>query len=273
MPERLTDDQLERELIELGKRLDIPAQPQVTAAVRHRIESQIAAGRPVPTRTGPPGPGQQPRAWWRNSRVLQAAAAVLLVFVALLALSPQVRAAVRDVLQFAGIEIHEESAPVRPTPIGRPALPGERIVTLVEAEAHADFTVRVPAELGAPDEVRVADGEPPRVVSLIYGAGPGRPAADSSGIAIRIDQFAGSISPVYEKYGAQVEKVQIDGSLGIWVPRPHTLMYIDRSGSFRDEAARMSAQTLIWQVGTTTLRMEGDFTKDEAIRFARSTLP
>ncbi|HEY8114132.1 MAG TPA: hypothetical protein VII16_14965, partial [Actinomycetes bacterium] len=264
MPERLTDDQLERELVELGKRLDIPAPPQMAAAVQQRIASQIEAGGTPPIPSGRPGPGQ-PRAWWRNPRFLQAAAAVLLVFAALLASSPQVRAAVRDVLRFAGIEIHEESAPVRPTPTGHPALPGERIVTLAEAQAQADFAIPVPADLGAPDEVRVADGEPPRVVSLIYRAGPGRPAADSSGIAIRIDEFAGSVSPVYGKYGAEVERTPIDGSLGIWVPRPHTLLYIDRSGSFREEAARMSAQTLIWQVGVTTLRMEGDFTKDEAI--------
>jgi hypothetical protein len=272
VPERLTDDQLERELVELGKRLDLPAPPQVVAAVRQRIVSQIEAGGPAALPSGRRGPGQAP-AWWRNPRLLQAAAAVLLVFAALLALSPQVRAAVRDVLRFAGIEIHEESAPVRPTPTGRPALPGERIVTLAEAQAQADFAIRVPTELGAPDEVRVADGEPPRVVSLIYGAGPGRPAADSSGVAIRIDEFAGSLSPVYEKYGAEVEKAPIDGSLGIWVSRPHTLVYVDRSGSYREEAARMSAQTLIWQVGTTTLRMEGDFTKQEAVGIARSSLP
>jgi hypothetical protein len=272
VPERLTGDQLERELVELGKRLDIPAPPQLAAAVRQRIASQIEAGGTRPIRSGRPGPGQ-PRAWWRNPRLLQAAAAVLLVFAALLALSPQVRAAVRDVLRFAGIEIHEESAPVRPTPTGHPALPGERIVTLAEAQAQADFAIRVPAELGTPDEVRVADGEPPRVVSLIYRAGPGRPAADSSGIAIRIDEFAGTLSPVYEKYGAEVVRTPIDSSPGIWVPRPHVLLYIDRSSSFREEAARMSAQTLIWQVGATTLRMEGDFTKDEAIGIARSTLP
>jgi hypothetical protein len=272
VPERLTDDQLERELVELGRRLDVPAPPEVVTTVRQRIASQLEAGGPRPAPSGRRGPGQQ-RAWWRNPRLLQAAAAVLLVFAALLALSPQVRAAVRDVLRFAGIEIHEESAPVRPTPTGHPALPGERIVTLAEAQAQADFAIRVPAELGAPDEVRVADGEPPRVVSLIYRAGPGRPSADSSGVAIRIDEFAGSLSPVYEKYGVEVERVPIDGALGIWVPRPHTLVYVDRSGSFREQAARMSAQTLIWQVGTTTLRMEGDFTKEEAIRIARSTIP
>jgi len=271
VPERLTDDQLERELVELGRRLDVPAPPQVATAVRRRIESQTEAGGPLPIPTGRPGPSQS-RAWWLSPRLLQSAAALLLIFVALFALSPQVRAAVRDVLQFAGIELHEESAPVRPSPTSLPSLPGERTVTLAEAQAQADFTIRVPAELGTPDEVRVADGEPPRVVSLIYHAGPGRPAADSSGVAIRIDEFAGSVTPVYEKYGVQVEKVLIDGSLGIWVPRPHTLMYIDRSGTFRQEAARMSAQTLIWQVGATTLRMEGDFSKEEAIGIARSTL-
>jgi hypothetical protein len=264
------DDPLERDLVELGRHLDVPPAPDVVDAVRQRIaagadarESAARARRQE----------REPYHWWHRSRLLQAAAAVLLVFAALIALSPQVRAAVGDFLRFAGIDIHRESSPIKPSPGALPTLPGERVATLAEAREHADFDIRVPAALGPPDEVRLADGDPPRVVTLIYRAAAGRPVPDPSGVAIRIDEFAGSLSPVYEKYGAQADPVQLDGYLAIWVPAPHTILYLDRSGLIRSEAARLSAQTLIWQVGVTAIRMEGDFTKDEAIAIARSTLP
>jgi hypothetical protein len=263
-------DDLERELLELGRRLSVPPVPDLVYGVKQRIAAQQPPGG---TRPAPP---ERPRTrWWRQPRLVQAAAAIVLIFAALLAASPQVRAAVADVLRFAGIEIHHEPAPVQPQQTGLPTLPGERVVSLDEARGAADFDVRVPAALGTADEVRIADGQPPRVVSLTYRAGAGRPAPDpATGVAIRVDEFAGTLSPIYVKYGAEdVEKLRIEGTLAIWVPHPHPLLYMSRSGEIQEEAARMSAQTLIWQAGTTTIRMEGDFTRTEAIAIARSTLP
>jgi hypothetical protein len=268
VPEHIDD--LERQLAELGRHLAVPPAPDLVYGVKQRIAAEQTDGG-LPARQ----PASTWLPWWRRSRVVQAATALVLVFAVLLLASPQVRAAVADVLRVAGLDIHREPAPMQPKPGQLPTLPGERVVSLDEARKAADFDIQVPAALGPPDEVRLADGEPPRVVTLAYRAAPGRPDPDpATQVAVRIDEFAGTISPIYEKYGAEdAEPLLVGGALAIWVPHPHTLVYVDRSGHIRQEAARMAAQTLIWQVGTTTLRMEGELTKSDAIAIARSTIP
>jgi hypothetical protein len=47
-------------------------------------------------------------------------------------------------------------------------------------------------------------------------------------------------------------------------------MFSDRDGVFHDSRARLAANTLVWQDGDVTLRLEGDLTKEEALRIARS---
>ena len=98
-----------------------------------------------------------------------------------------------------------------------------------------------------------------QVVSLLY---PGR----------RLDQFAGDFVPAMAKFAhaQDIERVSVNGQEGLWIPRPHEVMYIDHNGLWQHESARMSGKTLIWQENGITLRLEGDFTKDEAIRIASS---
>ena len=67
----------------------------------------------------------------------------------------------------------------------------------------------------------------------------------------------------------QVERVKI-GDAGAWFQGPHVVMFQDRDGRFRESHARLARNTLVWQVGDVTLRLEGGFTKDEALRIART---
>lgn len=261
MAEREWDDPLEAELYELGRHLEVPpapAAPQLAATVRARLEAGAAAagGAPAGDRTGRP---------W-SQLWLRAASVLAIVLAGLLVVSPQVRAAVGDLLRFAGIEIHVgDESPVQPRSRYVP-LPGERVTDLETARDLADFQVLVPAELGEPDAVVVADGEVPRVVALLYHDPPGARVP-----AIRIDEFRGSITPVFRKYLDQAaEPIAIGQYLAFWIDRPHPVLYVDREGEFREERARLSGQTLIVEVGGTTVRIEGDFDKERAIELARS---
>lgn len=244
---------LEVALRDLGARLEVPAPPdpaELTAAVRARLAEPPRRTRSV---FGAP--------------VLLRVAAVLVLAVltlsVLMIVSPPVRAGVLNLLRFAGIEFSTDSAPA-PLPSTPAPLPGERTVDLPTAQQLSRFPVITPGVLGEPDRVVLIDGQPPRVVSLLYRGG-----------AVRLDEFDGHIDvALYKKIvsGEGIEWVQVldRGAPGIWVDRPHEVIYVDRDGNYHHESARLSAKTLIWQVGDVTLRLEGDFTLDEALAIARS---
>jgi hypothetical protein len=121
--------------------------------------------------------------------------------------------------------------------------------------------VAVPSALGAPEEVRLIDGTPPRVVSLLYRGG-----------TVRLDEFDGVADlALFKKLGTQdFEYLQVGGANAVWVPSPHPLYYLDRDGKVHTESARLSAKTLIWQRGDVTLRLEGDLTQEQAVQIANS---
>jgi len=255
------------ELRELGRWLDVPAAPDVRAAVRTRL---AAAPGPARLRLGPD---------W-SDRTTRAAAALLafaLLLAGTLAVSPRARAAVVELFTFGAVRVNTGAPPVPAdtgTPTGRfgGPLPGTAETTLAGARAAAPFPVVAPAALGAPDQVLVQLGDRPGLVALRYGPGPGRPAAGAAGVAVELDQFAGTVVPYIDKYlrGSAAEQVRVGTAPGYWLEEPHDLFYVDPLGRQRHEGSRLAAQTLLWQRGGVTLRLEGDLTLAEALAIARS---
>jgi hypothetical protein len=227
----MTEDQLEAALRDLGARIDVPEPPDVTAAVRARLSAE-------------------PRPLIVRRPILAAALAILAAFALAFAVSPEVRAGVEYILKFAGIEFRDDPPP---EPLPTPVVPGERTVSLEEARKIASFEIKVPGKLGTPKEVRVTD----RVVTLVY---------DNA----RVDEIDGRFGIAMGKFahGDDIERLQIDGSEALWIPRPHEVLYVDRDGNWQSESARLSGSTLIWQDGRLTMRLEGTFTRDEAVAIA-----
>lgn len=243
----MTDHIVEARLRELGSRLDVPASPdgaRTALAVLSRLDEPTPRPAPRPARV------QRPR-------LVAAAVALLVALAVAITVSPTVRAAVLDFLRIGGVELRYEPPPVTPT--SDPALPGERDATLAQARAEAAFDIRVPERLGQPESVRLADGTPPRVVTLHY---PG----------VRVDEFDGTLHPFFEKFTSAEDVVPtvVDGVDGVWVLRPHVVIYLDRDGVEREQSARLAAHTLIWETGGVTYRIEGDLTRTQAITIAES---
>ncbi|MDM4780918.1 MULTISPECIES: hypothetical protein [unclassified Micromonospora] len=142
-------DDLERELRELTGWLEPARTPDVTARVRARLDTPA------------------PRRRWRY--VLAAALA----------------GAVTGLLRFSGIVM--DTAPA-PPPTGTPSpLPAQHQVALAEAQRQVRFPIRVPARLGVPERVLVADPDGAgahRVVSLLHRGG-----------TVRLDAFDGWPGP------------------------------------------------------------------------------
>jgi hypothetical protein len=265
---------LEAALADLATALDFPATPDLAAAVGARLE-QAPARAPSPAR-----PGRRLRwpAGWRRLAAV-GLAAVLLAAVVLVA-SPGTREAVARRLGLRGIGVQIGGPPpatVTTTPGARLDLGlGDR-VTLDEARRRVGFPVVVPSAPGfeQPDAVFVDQAAlPGGRVDLVYRARPGLPASQFTDAGLLVTQFQGRPTPEFLKKVAvmgMVEEVTVGGEPGYWFSgEPHFFTYVDAAGEFREEQTRLAGNTLIWQRGDLTLRLEGELPKDEAIRIAES---
>jgi hypothetical protein len=180
---------------------------------------------------------------------------VVLVVIAITAATPQGRAAVVQILRYAGIELRvgdPAPAPTTATPI-----PGEQTVTLAEARKLAKFPISTPAELGPPKSVTLSDHA--RVVSLHW---PGA----------RLDQYDGRLSLVFRKELGPPwpEEISVGTTPGWWIPAHHGLTYLP-SESGTPIPLRLAGPTLAWHDGPVGLRLEGITNLTSAVRIAAST--
>ena len=246
MPDDLDD--LAGELRALAAHLDVPEPADQRAAVRARLT------RPAPAR--PARPRLRSRRW-----ILAGVAALVAVVAGVSPARAAVVDAVGGLLRIAGIEIRQEPAP-GVLPAQPSALPSTRTESLDAARRVALFPVRVPAALGAPEQVQLGDPDPagaPRVVTLTYRGG-----------AVRLDQFDGGIGPYFFKSAPGGQWTEIGTDQGVWLSEPHPLTYVGRDGVERTETARLAGPTLIWTDGQVTYRLEGLTEMEEARTIALS---
>jgi hypothetical protein len=243
--------ELEHALVQLGRQLDVPPAPDLVPAVRARL-----AGLPAP------------RAWAGRRRGLAIALAVLAVAIGAVMAVPGTRAAILEFFHLRGVTIQrvEELPTVPLQPDFNKLFLGEK-VTLAEAEDRAEFKVVVPEALGEPDAVYFQEDSPPGgMVSLVYGT-PEQPRALFTEFRATVDDV------VFKKVaaGTHIASVRIDGRPGFFLSgNPHEFSYLDRSGQYRQEIVRLAGNTLLWERGPLTLRLEADINREEAVEIARS---
>jgi hypothetical protein len=262
---------LDRALADLGASLQFPPAPDLAAAVTARIEQ------------GPAGALARRRWWpglagWR--RLAVAGLAVLLLAAAVLVASPGTREAVARRLGLRGVGV-QIGGPPPPTVTTAPGTRldlglGER-VTLEEARRRVGFPVLVPGAAGfaRPDAVFVNQTVPAGGrVDLVYRARPGLPASSFTDAGLLITQFQGQVEPAFLKKvtgAGMVQSVAVGGEPGYFFSgEPHFFSYRDSSGQFREEQTRLAGNTLIWQRGDLTLRLEGNLPMKEALAIAES---
>lgn len=262
---------LDRALTDLAASLEFPPTPDLAAAVSARLDQ-------APARTP-----ARPRRWnwpagWQ--RLAAAGLAAVLLAAAVLVASPGTREAVARRLGLRGIGV-ELGGPPPPTAT---TTRGERLdlglgrrVTLEEARRRVGFPVLLPQAggLGRPDAVFVSEAVPMGGrVDLVWRARPGLPASPYTDAGLLITQFRGQPTPEFIKKvtgAGLLEFVEIGGEPGYWFSgEPHFFTYQDAAGNLREERTRLAGNTLIWQRGDLTLRLEGELSKEEAVRIATS---
>jgi hypothetical protein len=294
---------LEDRLRRLGPQLDFAETPDLAAAVGERLR---AAPRSARTKSG------AARSWvdW-VPRVAVAALAAIAVLAVTLSVSPAARAAVRSILRrIPGVEISSDRPPparpsvdataptAAPAPTGsrasapspapsasttpapsptRLVVPGDK-VSLARARSVARFRLRVPAELGPPDEVYVDAAVAGRAVSFIWSADGLLPPTSATGVGAVLTQFEAGTETYFTKElggsGARFDDVEVaPGEIpGIWVEGVHSLRIraLDPDDNETFVRSRLSSNALVWVDDGVTYRLETAADQATALRIARS---
>jgi hypothetical protein len=150
-------------------------------------------------------------------------------------------------------------------------------VSLDDARSRVTFSLRVPtlASLGQSDLVYLAIPPAGGAVTLLYGERSGFPAASATGIGLIVTQFRADIAPEsFEKLidsGVRVTAARVDGVDAWWVAGgEHFFFYRDAQGQVVASTLRLAGDTLIWEEGGVTYRVEGAPSLAQAIRVAES---
>jgi hypothetical protein len=87
-------------------------------------------------------------------------------------------------------------------------------------------------------------------------------------------QFRASVEEVIFKKvatGTQIDSVRVGGEPGFFLSgNPHDFSYLDGRGDYRQEIVRLAGNTLLWERGALTLRLEADINEEEALKIAHS---
>ena len=258
--DRAGADRLEVALRDLSGHVELPEPSDISERVTRAL-----AGAPRPRRRFL-GTLYRPAVGY-GMAVALAAALVILTF------SPAARDAVADFLGIDGITISRGETP--DARLGeRLEVPGEQ-VTLEEARERAGFDIVVPDRLGGPDETYVAAYLEGGVVTLVYEPDGALPEARGTGVGALITEFqAGVDADLIGKTAppaTNIERVSVEGGEGYWITgRPHSVGYLGPDGRFREDDLRLAGNTLIWERGELSLRLEADVDLEEALAVARS---
>jgi hypothetical protein len=258
MHERMNERELEGTLSDIGARLDGPRR-DLWPAVRARIEEGRA------------------RPWWARlaGRPLAPVAATLaVILVAGFLLTPDLAARAAQVLGIPGVQIYR----VPQTPTARPIVSpvtfaGQRVATTAEASRIAGFTVRAPAALGDPSSIYVETA--PVRVTIVYASVKGVPVSPQAGVSAIVVEFKGTLETqvMSKAIGPDtfLDAVPLGTGVAYYLSgQPHQFFFRDPTGNLQPETLRLAGNTLLWEEGGVTYRLEAEVSRDEAIRVASS---
>jgi hypothetical protein len=233
--------ELERSLVALGRQLEAPETPDLVPRVLPRL--------------GPPK-----KRLSRRRLALALAFALGALLVATLAV-PSARSALFRALHIGGEEIRfvDQLPDVQP-PARLDAVLGER-VSLASAQGKVDFRLRVLDR--APDRVYLS---PTGTVWLWYGT------PDRVKLLLAETPFESVDTQIMGKLvtgETRVEEVEVSGARGVFLSgAPHLVYLLDENGIVHSENVWLAREVLVWARGRVAYRLEGDLTRDEALRLA-----
>jgi hypothetical protein len=208
--------------------------------------------------------------------ILGTLAMALLVVGGTIAVSPAARAAVAQWLGIPGVRITTGMTTLPPGRLGRALQLGRR-VTLAGARTQVVFHVLLPtlAGLGQPDEVYLDSARPGGSLSLVYRARTGLPATRDTDVGLLLTEFQATEGQVF--FGKTVgwrsipEGIQLGTGRGYWIKGDHLIsVYRTIDGRQVWSNVRLAGDTLLWERGGLTLRLESALSERAVLRIATS---
>jgi len=253
----MDERELERTLSDIGGRLEYPRR-DIWPAVRARIAER------------------RPRPWWwlglDRGALGPVAATLAVILVAAFLLTPDLAARAAQILGLPGVQIYR----VPQSPTARPSAPalafaGQRVATTAEATRVAGFPVRAPSALGEPSAIYVETA--PVRVTLVYASVKGIPVSPQAGVSAIVVEFKGTIeTQIMAKAigpGTTLDAVPLGSGVAYYLAgQPHQFFFRDPAGNLQPETLRLAGNTLLWEEGGVTYRLEAQVSREEAIRIA-----
>ena len=232
---------LEVRLRELGHELELPAEPDLTAAILEQLEGRS----PFP---------------WRRAAAL--AFALVAIAVATAFAVPQARSAILRFFDLGGATVIRVET--LPPAVERPQAGGlGRPASREEAEQTLGFKLALPR----------FEGEGPRRVYVI-GDSLGTVIVRWHGRRVLLSEFPSFGGQSLKKLAANatiIEPVEVNGRAGLWLQgAPHTLTYFDRQLGLQEQTIVIRGNVLLWLRGGLTLRLEGNLSRSQAIALAQT---
>ncbi|MEE8158231.1 MAG: DUF4367 domain-containing protein [Dehalococcoidia bacterium] len=270
-------DVFEEWLRATGSTLQYPPTPPLSGRVAARLRTEPPRQR---SNMSSPFSGLLPNFRWGLGVGLALALVVLALGVSV-ALSPPMRTALAD---FFGLE-RIEVVPIQSTPSAPPSLELPSgfegvagVTSLAEARSQADFPVRVPSYpegLGEPDSVYFQDLKPGQQIILVYQSRADLGLGSRKENDIRFALFQFRTQGIFQKQvypDTLIEELKVAGVKALWFQgAAHILQYRNAEGDVKLEFRRMvKGNTLAWEVGEVTYRLETMLPKEEAIKIAES---
>ena len=113
-------------------------------------------------------------------------------------------------------------------------------------------------------------------MALVYPPNPWLPRA-SAGVGLLVTEFQANLMDIYmyKKFvppETQVRFLTVDGGPAVWLTgAPHAFAYAGPNGDWQFEDLRLAGNTLLWQRGSLTMRLESAL--DSAHGLARRRVP
>jgi hypothetical protein len=238
-------NELERQLLDLGPALDVPATPDLMAAVRGRL--------------GPPAHPRRRVTWLRPRRPLAVAVAVCALLAGTAAAVPPLRHAIERVFGLNGAVVERvPRLPPVPKRAGRKLDLGRRI-PVADAAHAASFRALLPPQ--GVDAAYLSSKPPGGRITLVIGRS-------------LLIEFRGQPSPfIFKLIGpnARVRRVRVNGGPGLYLYRaPHEVLFSNERHIVQTDTVRLEGSVLLWQQGGLILRIERAGSLADALALARS---
>jgi len=231
--------ELERHLTALGATIAYPPTPDLVAKVRPRF-----AEREAPARS--------------HRRPLALALAVLVLALAVAFAVPPARTALLRFFHIRGATV--ERVEVLPAAEPQTARDLGRLLGRASAERRVGFRLVLPHG-GHPDRVYVLEGAAATIPLRWHGK------------ELLLSEFRNDNALLLKKLvpdQTYVEPLQVGLGSGLWIQGGrHVLIWLDRTGRFREKPARVSGNILLWTHDALTLRLQGKLSKREALSIAK----